>query len=311
MSENLVKLYVETFSTNLMIALQQRDSKLRGRVMEGHHVGQQASPVEYIDNIQMKAPSGRFSPLDRQDVDFSRRWVLPVPKEATQMIDSFDKLQLLQDPTSRYSEVAAAAVNREYDDRIIAAAFGTALIGNGVGAALTSETWASFSSKWVVASNFDAAAATGVTAAKMREAKRIFRKAQVDVDNEPMTWVTNSQGESDLLSEVTVVSSDFSGSEAPTRNNDGKVTRFMGFDIVYSERLSSASNVRSNIAFVKSGLYLGVWQDVVNNITQRTDLSSQPYQIYTKMVSGATRLEPGRVLEVDCADTSTAADVTP
>jgi hypothetical protein len=310
-SENLPKLYVEEFSTNLMIALQQRDSKLRGRVMEGHHIGQQASPVEYIKNIQMQAPAGRFSPLNRQDVDFSRRWVLPVDKEATQLIDSFDKLKLLQDPTSRYSEVAAAAVAREWDDRIIAAAFGTALTGTGVASSLTSETWSSISSSWTVLDEFGSAADSGLTVAKLIETKRIMRKAQVEVDTELLTIVTNSQGESDLLNQVQVVSTEFSGADRPTLV-EGKVVRFMGFDIVYSERLTSPdTNVRANIAFVKSGLYLGIWQDVMNDITQRKDLSSLPYQIYTKMSSGATRLEPGRVIEVDCADTSTVADVTP
>ena len=310
MSENLVKLYVEEFSTNLMIALQQRESKLRGRVMEGHHIGAQASPVEYIKNIQMQAPAGRYAPLNRQDVDFSRRWVLPVDKEATQLIDTFDKLRLLQDPTSRYSEVAAAAVAREWDDRIIAAAFGTALTGNGVAAALTSETWASISSSWTVLDEFGSAADSGLTVAKMIEAKRVMRKAQVEVDTEPLTWVTNSQGDSDRLNQVQVVSTEFAGDRATLL--EGKVVRFMGWDIVYSERLTSPdTNVRANIAFVKSGLYLGIWQDVMNDISQRKDLSSLPYQIYTKMSSGATRLEPGRVLEVDCADTSTVADVTP
>jgi len=52
-------------------------------------------------------------------------------------------------------------------------------------------------------------------------------------------------------------------------------------------------------------------RDVENNITQRFDLSSLPYQIWTGMVSGATRLEPGRLLQVLCADASAAADVTP
>ena len=69
--------------------------------------------------------------------------------------------------------------------------------------------------------------------------------------------------------------------------------------------------MRSNIALVKSGLYLGVWKDVMNDVTQRKDLSSQPWQLYTNMSVGATRLEPGRLLQVQCADTSTAADVTP
>ena len=92
---------------------------------------------------------------------------------------------------------------------------------------------------------------------------------------------------------------------------DGVVSRFLGFDIKYSERLTSTSNVRQNMAYVKSGLYLGIWKDTQNDVSQRKDLTGLPYQIYTMMSSGATRLEPGRLLQVLCADTSAAADVTP
>jgi hypothetical protein len=126
MSENLFKLWTTQFSTNLQLKLQQKQSKLRGRVMEGYHVGKQASPVQYIGAIQMKPPVGRFAPIGHQDADFTRRWVFPNDREANQLIDSFDKLKTIIDPTSQYSDVAAAAVAREWDDRIIAAAFGTA-----------------------------------------------------------------------------------------------------------------------------------------------------------------------------------------
>lgn len=306
MSENLPKLAVETFSTLLNLKLQQTQSKLRGRVMEGQHVGKQASPIDYIGAIQMKAPTGRYAPNSVQSADFTRRFVLPVDKEAYQLIDTFDKLRLLMDPTSRYSDVAAAAVAREWDDRIIAAAFATASIGDSTGIALTTETFDT--SSWQIASTFGSAAASGLTVAKMIEAKRMMRKAQVDVDGEQRTWVTNSQGESDLLNQVQVVSTEFS--DRPTLQ-DGKVSRFLGWDIIYSERLTSSSNVRQNIAMVRSGAYLGIWKDTENSIDRRVDLSGLPWQLATLMSSGATRLEPGRLLQVLCADTSTAADVTP
>jgi hypothetical protein len=308
MSENLPKLFVETFSTILNLKLQQRQSKLRGRVMEGFHVGKQASPIQYIGAIQMKAPTGRFAPIQRQDVDFTRRWVLPVDREAFQLIDNFDKLKVLMDPTSQYSDVAAAAVAREWDDRIIAAAFATAQIGDTTGVGLTTETFSTTS--WQIAATFGSSAGSGLTVAKMIESKRVMRKAQVEVDTEPLTWVTNSQGESDLLNQVQVVSTEFSGADRPTLV-EGKVTRFMGFDIIYSERLISDGTNRQNIALVKSGAYLGVWKDTENSIDRRVDLSSLPYQLATLMSSGATRLEPGRLLQVLCADSSTAADVTP
>jgi hypothetical protein len=308
MSENLPKLFVETFSTILNLKLQQRTSKLRGRVMEGFHVGKQASPIQYIGAIQMKAPTGRFAPIQRQDVDFTRRWVLPTDREAFQLIDNFDKLKILMDPTSQYTDVAAAAVAREWDDRIIGAAFATAQIGDTTGVGLTTETFST--SSWQIAATFGSSAGSGLTVAKMIESKRVMRKAQVEVDTEPLTWVTNSQGESDLLNQVQVVSTEFSGADRPTLI-EGKVTRFMGFDIVYSERLTSDSTNRQNIALVKSGAYLGIWKDTENSIDRRVDLSSLPYQISTLMSSGATRLEPGRLLQVLCADSSTAADVTP
>lgn len=307
MSGNSPKLYVETFSTVLRMKLQQTQSKLRGRVMEGSHTGKQASPVDYMSAVQMKSPTGRFAPIQRQDLDYTRRWVVPVDKEAFLLFDTFDKLKMIQDPQSQASSVMAAAVAREWDDRIINAAFATAQIGDTDGTTLTTETFST--SSWQIASTFGSAAASGLTVAKMIEAKRIMRKAQVDVDNEALTWVTNSQGESDLLNQVQVVSTEFAG-DAP-KLVDGKVTRFMGFDIVYSERLASASNVRSNIALCKSGAYLGIWKDTENNADPRPDLSGRPWQLSTMMSSGATRLEPGRLLQVLCADTSAAADVNP
>lgn len=310
MSENLTKLYVTEFSTVLMLKLQQRSSKLRGRCREGFHVGKQASPIQYIGAIQMRAPAGRFAPIQRQDVDFSRRWVFPADKEGYQYIDSFDKLKILQDPTSQYSDVAAAAVAREWDDRLIGAAFASAQIGTDAGS-LSSETFNTNIPGGVslqIALNFGASTNTGCTVQKMIEAKRIFRKLQALEMPTPMTWVTNSQGESDLLNQAQVVSTDFN---AKPVLQDGQVQRFMGFDIVYSERLTSSSNQRQNIVFVQDGIYLGIWKDTENSIDRRIDLSGLPWQLATLMSSGATRLEPGRLLQVLCADTSAASDVTP
>jgi len=311
MSENLPKLFTTQFSTVLALKLQQKQSKLRGRVQEGFHVGKQASPIQYVGAIQMKPPAGRFAPIGRQDVDFTRRWVFPVDRDANQLIDSFDKLKTALEPTSQYSDVAAAAVAREWDDRLIAAAFADASIGTDAGS-LSTETFNTGSTVtgagWQIPSTFGSAAASGLTVAKMIEARRAFRKAQVDMEMEDLTWVTNSQGESDLLNQVQVTSNEFSTKPVL---EDGKVTRFLGFNIVYSERLTSSSSVRQNIVMAKSGLYLGIWKDTENDVDRRKDLSGLPYQIYTMMSSGATRLEPGRLLQVLCADASAAADVTP
>jgi hypothetical protein len=306
MSENLYELFTTQFSTLLELKLQQMGSKLRGKVREGKHVGKQASPVNQIGAIQVKAPAGRFAPKNRTDASFTRRWVFPQPGEIDQLIDSYDELETIVDPKSQYLENASNAFGRAWDDCLIAAAFGTAQLGTD-GASFTSETWSSFSSAYTVAHDFGASATTGLTVAKLIEANRIFRHNHVDLENDPPCMVIGSTQESDLLKQIQVVSTEYNDSPVLV---DGRVKRFMGFDIVVSERLTVSSNDRQCIAFVKSGLYLGLWQDMQNRVTIRNDLSSEPYDLFTKSMYGATRIEPGRVVQVLCNDT-VGADITP
>ncbi len=306
MSENLSQLYVDQFSTNLKLKLQQTTSKLRGRVMEGTHTGaKQASPIQYMGPVKMRAPAGRFAPKNRTDADFTRRWIFPIDRELDQLIDSFDELKTIVDPKSQYSTNAAQAAAREWDDQLIAAATATAKIGTD-GASLSDEAFNT--TDYRIADTFGSSAASGLTVAKLIEARRKFRKAQVDLEAEEITVVAGSQQESDLLNQVEVVSKEFS--DKPTLM-DGKVTRFLGMNIVYSERLPTyTTNTRGVLAFVKSGLYLGVWKDLMSKASIRNDLSGEPWDLYTAMSSGATRLEPGRLLQIACLD-STGADVTP
>lgn len=308
MSDNLYKLFTTQFSTNLELKLQQMGSKLRGKVGEGTHVGRQASPINQIGAIQLKAPAGRFAPKNRTDADFTRRWVFPTDGEIDQLIDSFDTLKTIVDPQSQYLTGAANAVGRCWDDCIIAAAHGTCYTGNGADAtALTAETWAGFASAYDIASTFGSTAASGLTVAKLIEAKRLFRHNHVDIESDPLTLVIGSKQESDLLNQAQIVSTEFNDRPVLV---DGKVTRFLGFDIVVSERLNTASNVRDVIAFAKSGVYLGIWKDMTNSVSKRNDLSGEPYDLYTSTSCGATRTQPGKVLKILCSDT-TGADITP
>lgn len=317
MSENLPNLFTEQFSANIFLRLQQLQSKLRGKVMEGQHVGKAASPVNYIGPVQLKAPAGRFAPLNRQDPTFMRRWVFPQPGEIQELIDNFDQLQTIVQPQSQYVTASVAAIGRGWDDAIIAAAFGTAQTGGDTGL-LTAETFAQAGTNvlasttgLIIADTFgDGSTSVGMTIPKLVEADRIFRHVHVD-ESEMMdgdkTIVIGSAQYADLLNLAQVQSNQFNPKPVFT---DGKVTSLFGFNIVTSERLGVASSIRSCIAFVRSGLYLGIWKDTMTRVDQRIDLSSMPWQIYANCMFGATRLEPGRVLQVKCAD-AYGADITP
>jgi hypothetical protein len=308
--QGLFPLETTQFSTNLELKLQQMGSLLRARVREGFHVGKMASPVNQVGAIQSKAPAGRYAPKNRTDSDFTRRWVFPTDKEIDQLIDSFDELKTIVDPKSAYVEGAAMAAGRDWDDAIIAASTSSASqIGQDAASLTTEDFTVGATNPFQVASNFGASAATGLTVAKMIETKRILRHYHNDLDRDQATLIIGSSQEADLLKQAQVTNADFNG-DRPVLV-DGKVVRFMGFDIVVSERLPlTTTNVRGCIAFVKSGMYLGLWKDTTNRVSIRNDLSSEPYDLYTSYSFGATRTQLGKVIQILAADTS-GADITP
>ena len=301
----LVNLFTTQFSTNIELLLQQMGSLLRGKIREGFHVGKMASPINQIGAITSQAPAGRFAPLQRVDANLVRRWVFPQERELPQLVDQFDEYQTIVDPKSMYAQNTAMAFGRDWDDAIIAAFFGTAQTGQDA-ANLTGET--ASTTTYGVSDTFGSSASTGLTVAKIIEARRIMRHYHVDVDTDPLTLLIGSKQESDLLQQVQVVSTEFA--DRPILTN-GKLTQFLGFDITVSERLSpGTASLRQCYAWAKSGMYLGMWKDMEVQMDRRVDLSSQPWQIYAKHMYGATRTQLGKVIQILAADT-TGADITP
>jgi hypothetical protein len=308
MAENqgLYPQFTAQYTSNLELLLQQKTSKLRGKVREqGGFVGKMASPINQYGSVVMKAPKGRFSPLDSTQPDAFRPWMFPVPGELPQLIDSFDKLETIVDPQSAYVEAAAAATARYWDDGLIANAVASRQLGTDVGS-LTTETFST--TNFQVASTFGSSSASGLTVAKIIEAKRIFEHYHNDLEMDPPCMVIGSQQHSDLFNQVQVVSTEFQKIDAVVTG--GKVRQILGIDIVISERLSVSANVRTVLVFVKSGLMLGLWRDMENRISIRNDLSGEPWQLLTSTMYGALRMQPGKVVSILCSDT-TGADITP
>lgn len=309
----LVELFQTQYSTLLRMKLQQKTSRLRGRVEEGSHTGaKMASPINLVGAMEMKTPQGRFAPKQNTAADYSRRWIVPIDKEADQYVDSFDKLKTPIDPNSQLVARAVAACSRAFDDEVIRAATATATIGVDNGN-LSTEAW---DTAYQVSGQFGAGAAVGLTVAKMNEARRLLEHyhAIEEDTNEQITMVIGSNQHADLRNQAQVSSSDFNKNGGVLEN--GKVTRFMGFDLVVSERLptitdkDSNANQRGCLVFVKSALYLGLWLDPKTEVFRRGDLSGNPWDINTMMSYGATRTELGKVIQVCAADT-VGADVNP
>lgn len=293
MSINLPTHYAVEYSRNVNLLLQQKGSKLRDTAMVGRHVGKQASPVDQIGAIAAQPVTGRFQPMGRVDAPTDRRWVYPLDYDLPQLIDTFDKLRLLTDPSSAYVQNSVFAMGRAMDDELIRAFFADAKTGEAGG------TTTSFPGTQQVLQTVGAAAATGLNVAKLRAAKRILMANEVDLEAEMPVAIITARQHDDLLGEIQVTNLDYNSRPVMV---DGKVTQFLGIHFIHCERLVTDGTYRRIPVYVKSGMHLGIWNDIKNTISIRHDLQGEPWQSYSLGTFGATRIEEKKVVEIKCAE---------
>ena len=294
MSINIPTHFVQQYSTNIQLLLQQLESRFTRAVMSGTHLGKQASPVDQFGAIDMQAVTGRFEPIGRVDAPTDRRWVFPSDFDLPQLLDSFDELRLLTDPKSSYVRNAVAAANRRRDDSIIAAFFGDAKTGEEGG------TTTVFPAANQIAVNFAAAGDVGMTVAKLREGKKKLMAAEVDLETDPLFCSVTATQHDDLLAEAQIISTDFNDKPVLV---EGKITRFLGINFIHSERLDVDGSADSRCPlWAQSGMYLGMWNNMRTDVSQRKDLKGHPWQAYLYMTIGATRLEEDKTIEIKCGE---------
>ena len=294
MSVNIPTHFVQQYSTNINLLLQQKGSKLRNAVTTGSHVGKQASPVDQIGAVDMQEVTGRFGAMGRVDAPMDRRWVFPSDFDLPQLIDSFDKLRLITDPTSSYVTNAVFAAGRQFDKLLCAAFTGTAKTGE------TGSTSTSFTS----GNEVDVAvggAASALNVAKIKAVKQKMMANHIDFDTEEAYIGITAVDHAALLNDVQVISSDFKNGEAPVLQS-GKIVEFLGFRMIHCEQIETSlagTNEVTLPVWVKSGMHLGLWNDIQNSVSRRHDLQSEPWQLYTIMTAGATRTEENKVYAIE------------
>ena len=189
MSFEVTTAFVQQYTTNVALLLQQRGSKLRDYCTVGSYTGKAAKAVEQVGAVTAQVRTSRHSDTPLISTPHDARWVFPTDYEWADMIDDQDKLRMLIDPTSSYATNGAYALGRAMDDLIITAALGDAKTGeNG-----TTTTG------FATATQQIAAAASGLTIAKLRAAKKIFMRNEVDMDMDQLCIAVTAEQIEDLL----------------------------------------------------------------------------------------------------------------
>lgn len=287
MSTQITTAFVNQFSSNVQMLSQQMGSLLRNAV-DVETVNGEKAFFDQVGSAAAVLRTSRHADTPLIDTPHSRRMVTMSDYEYADLIDDQDKVRLLVDPTSTYSRAAAAAMGRAMDDVIISAALGTALTGKDGGT----------STSFATATNQIAAGATGLTLAKLIQAKEILDAGDVDPSIPRYIAVAPKQI-SNLLNSTTVTSSDFNTVKALAM---GEINSFVGFNFIVTNRLGvDGSSARRVIAFAMDGIKLAVGREPTARIDERAD-KSYATQIYYAMTLGATRMEEKKVVEILCTE---------
>jgi len=294
MSVNLPDHYVMTFQTNVNLLLQQKGSKLRNAVMSASHVGKAASVVDQVGSINAQRVTSRFAPMGRVDAPLDRRWVYPVDYDLPQQIDSFDKLRTINDVQSSYATNAVYAMGRAMDTEIINAFQGTAKTGEQ-GATSTSFTAANEIDVAVGGTN------SRLNVEKLISVRELAMANHIDLQEDQLFCGITAKDDSALLGEIQIISSDFNGTDKPVLR-DGKIERFLGINFIHCELIESVAAGTNEVnipVWAKSGMHLGMWQDVQASVGIREDIQGRPWQLYVIGTFGATRIDEKKVFNIE------------
>jgi hypothetical protein len=290
--------FVQAYSTNVMMLLQQRGGKLASTVSQGSYTGKAAKAVEQVGLVTPVKNLGRHSDTPLISTPADARWVFPNDYDWADLIDSQDKLRMLIDPQGPYTQNAINAMRRAQDEEILLAFFASSATGeNGT-------TSTAFPAGQQVGVNVGGTS-SNLNVAKLRSARRLLMAAGVDLESEPIYCAITASDHDALLNEIQIASLDFNSQPVMV---DGQVRRFLGINFIPVEFSDTTSypqasaalvsgGVRSIPVWVPSGLHMGIWNDVTTAVDRRPDKRNS-VQVYATQTVGATRIEEKRVVQI-------------
>ncbi len=295
MSVQITTGFFEEYKSTVQLLSQQMGSRFAMACTIDTYRGEGGRAVNQVGVVDAQTKTTRHADVVYNETPHDARWVYPTRKFYADLIDSDDRLRTIAQFDSAYAKAGASALERGKDDLIIAAFFADAKTGQ------SGSTTTSFdSTNQEVAETVGAAAATGMNVAKLREARKILRANEVDLDMEPIFCAITAEQEAELLNEYEVKMSGQTG-VSPVME-DGKLKKFLGFNFIHSERLATDDDsYRRCPVWVPSGMHLGMWEDIFVSI-DRIPTKHNSTQIYVGGDFGATRTEEKKVVEIKCSE---------
>ncbi len=284
------------YQNEFEIKFQQMGSRLRSFVTERPQ-NVERDMYDRVGTVGVTKKTIRHGPTILNDGDHTRIAVLLEDyRPDTLAFDDEDKLRMqLMDPRNAYAQNQAMALGRQVDQVIIDAATGTTYTGkNGT----TAETYtaATYGVAVDAIAPGGTAANSNLTIEKLIQAKSKFGVNESVMDGEPLVCVVSQLQLDSLLRTTEVTDIDYNSVKALVR---GEVNSFMGFQFVRTQLLSKSGNIRTCLAFPKSGIILGMADAKTTRMDQRPDLN-YTWQVWCQGTFGAARTWREKVVSIAC-----------
>lgn len=290
--------HVKMYTANVQAALYKQGGLLYPLMSSGSYRGEKAQVVNFIGPIFFTERTTAYADTKYSEVEHTQRWINGTEYDAAIFIDRLDLLQMIYDPTSPYVDRMREAAARKMDEIAMAKFFVTASTGKD-GAVNTVYNTA----------NTVANAAAGMTLAKLRSLRKLFKKRQNDMRGKTAYVAVTADETDGLLGEVPVGSNDYNAVKPLV---DGEVASFMGFTFVPYEdnggtsgdgssipSYSSGGTIRQCPAWLQDGMHFGSWDGLSIIISPRPDKNNIK-QAHATFTAGATRLDEAKVFMVEC-----------
>lgn len=299
----LPKHYQPQFTSNM-----ERLLRIGGSVLEpfcgfGTYHGESAEVVKQFGKGGARVGNeDRYGDTPIRTTPRDQRWVGPTTIDTGDLFDKEDDLRQLVDPSSQILAGFRDDLGEALDEEVIVPAFfGNAMTGkNG----LTAKAWPGDANSdiAVTVGSANGATAVGMNVAKLRAVRKLLKKGGFKFGSEPVYCGITALAEEQLTADEDYKSRLYG---EPVLDS-GKLKNFLGFTFVEYEMFplgaGATADVRYLPVWVKSGMHVGTWMDVVTRLGPDT---AKKFNIraYVAQMKGCTRTQEAKVKRIACADT--------
>lgn len=270
----------------LLPLARQEKSKLYDKVWVRHDIVGKSFYQDQIGNWEMTQKTGLNVATPQNDLNLSRTRIDIKTYHDARILDRSVNLQSFTDPMSQASTCITSSVGIQID-KIIYDALGGVTYRDETGSTTVT----------LPAANTIGAGGTGLTLEKILTASEKLNAKGVPMGER--TLVINATGLTQLLSDPKLTSADYNNVKALVR---GELNYFVGFEFVVIPDgiINVADNTADFYAFHKTGVCLGMLEELFLDMDTRKDLSYSK-QVYYEINGGAGRLEEAKVIKIQAA----------